>query len=60
MLLTQTGAVWKTNDDSFTPSAIAAKWSQVQDFTGAEHPANSEDCDMMVGFLNSVKNKVLP
>lgn len=41
------GAVWKT-DDSFTPSAVAAKWHEVRNFDGAEHPVNSEDVDMMV------------
>ena len=41
------GAVWKT-DDSFTPSAVAAKWHNVRNFDGAEHPVNSEDVDMMV------------
>jgi multifunctional beta-oxidation protein len=41
------GAVWKT-DDSFTPSAVAAKWDEVRNFDGAEHPVNSEDVDMMV------------
>ncbi|GFZ45956.1 (3R)-3-hydroxyacyl-CoA dehydrogenase [Saitozyma sp. JCM 24511] len=40
------GAVWRT-DDSFTPSAVAAKWEEVADFANAEHPVNSEDGDMM-------------
>jgi hypothetical protein len=45
--LTYVGAVWKV-DDSFTPSAVAAKWSQVASFENAEHPINSEDVDMQV------------
>ena len=43
------GAVWKT-DDTFTPSAVAAKWHEVRNFDGAEHPVNSEDVDMMVSL----------
>lgn len=41
------GAVWKT-DESFTPSAVAAKWHEVRNFDGAEYPVNSEDGDMLV------------
>ncbi|WVR05503.1 hypothetical protein IAU60_002521 [Kwoniella sp. DSM 27419] len=40
------GAIWRT-DDSFTPSAVAEKWSEVQNFDQPEHPLNSEDGDMM-------------
>jgi hypothetical protein len=43
-----TGAIWHTGDETFTPSAVAEKWAQVQDFTTPEHPVNSEDGDMMV------------
>lgn len=50
------GAVWKT-DDSFTPSAVAAKWDEVRSFDGAEHPVNSEDVDMMVGIPSSESRK---
>ncbi|WVO15390.1 hypothetical protein L204_103048 [Cryptococcus depauperatus] len=39
------GAIWKT-DESFTPSAVAAKWAEVQDFENPQHPLNSEDADM--------------
>jgi multifunctional beta-oxidation protein len=46
-MLNGQGAVWRT-DDSFTPSAVAAKWEEVANFTNAEHPVNSEDGDMMV------------
>ncbi|ORY22582.1 peroxisomal hydratase-dehydrogenase-epimerase [Naematelia encephala] len=48
------GAVFKTGDDTFTPSAVAAKWSEVQDFSKPEHPMNSEDGDM-VGLLQKSK-----
>lgn len=41
------GAVWAV-DGSFTPSAVAAKWAELGDFTDAEHPINSEDGDMQV------------
>ena len=47
MMKLRTGAIFRT-DDSFTPSAVASKWAEVQDFTDPEHPANSEDGDMMV------------
>ncbi|KAK4689122.1 multifunctional beta-oxidation protein, partial [Tremellales sp. Uapishka_1] len=40
------GAVWKV-DESFTPSAVATKWDEVQDFTNVEYPQNSGDTDMM-------------
>ncbi|KAK8869455.1 hypothetical protein IAR55_000019 [Kwoniella newhampshirensis] len=48
------GAVWKT-DDSFTPSAVAEKWSEVQNFDSAEHPLSSEDVDM-VGLAKKSKS----
>lgn len=48
--LTSLGAVWKV-DDSFTPSAVAAKWDEVASFKDAEHPINSEDNDMQVIYL---------
>ncbi|WWC69102.1 uncharacterized protein I206_103038 [Kwoniella pini CBS 10737] len=50
------GAIWRT-DDSFTPSAVAEKWSEVQDFEHPEHPINSEDGDMM-GWAKT--SKTLP
>ncbi|WWC60744.1 uncharacterized protein I303_103320 [Kwoniella dejecticola CBS 10117] len=47
------GAIWRT-DESFTPSAVAEKWSEVQDFENPEHPLNSEDGDMM-GWAKTAK-----
>lgn len=49
------GAIFRT-DESFTPSAVASKWPEVQDFTNPEHPANSEEGDMM-GWLRQSKSK---
>ncbi|WWC89694.1 uncharacterized protein L201_004619 [Kwoniella dendrophila CBS 6074] len=48
------GAIWRT-DESFTPSAVAEKWSEVQDFENAEHPLNSEDGDIM-GWAKKAKS----
>lgn len=36
------GAQFK-GDDSFTPSAVLAKWDEINDFTNAEHPNQSKD-----------------
>ncbi|GJE96600.1 multifunctional beta-oxidation protein [Phanerochaete sordida] len=38
------GTVFKT-DQTFTPSAVKAKWAEVTDFTDAEHPATFTDFD---------------
>ncbi|KAJ7127053.1 peroxisomal hydratase-dehydrogenase-epimerase [Mycena epipterygia] len=38
------GAVFKT-DSSFTPSAVKAKWSEITDFSKADHPALLADID---------------
>ncbi|WVQ69702.1 uncharacterized protein L199_007922 [Kwoniella botswanensis] len=48
------GAIWRT-DESFTPSAVAEKWSEVQNFDNPEHPLNSEDGDMM-GWAKTAKS----
>lgn len=48
------GAIWRTGDDSFTPSAVAAKWHEVQDFSQPQYPLNSEDGDML-GWLQQSK-----
>ncbi|KAJ8072706.1 hypothetical protein PM082_016265 [Marasmius tenuissimus] len=39
------GAIFKT-DSSFTPSAVKARWSEIVDFTDAEHPRLISDVDM--------------
>ncbi|EJD49722.1 multifunctional beta-oxidation protein [Auricularia subglabra TFB-10046 SS5] len=36
------GVVFRT-DDTFTPSAVKAKWEQITDFEGAEHPTAPAD-----------------
>ena len=41
------GAVFKT-DESFTPSAVKARWGQVTDWTNAEHPESMGSVDMAV------------
>ena len=41
------GVVFRT-DDSFTPSAVKAKFAEIGDFTNAEHPESMTDKDMMV------------
>lgn len=46
-----TGALWHTGDDTFTPSAVALKWAEVQNFDNPEHPVNNEDVDMRVSML---------
>jgi multifunctional beta-oxidation protein len=38
------GAVFKT-DDSFTPSAVAHRWSEVTDFANPDHPKSITDFD---------------
>ncbi|KAF7369691.1 Peroxisomal hydratase-dehydrogenase-epimerase [Mycena venus] len=38
------GTVFKT-DSSFTPSAVKAKWYEVGDFSGADHPKSLSDAD---------------
>ena len=48
------GAIFHTGDDTFTPSAVAAKWDQVQNFEEPQHPVNSEDGDML-GWLQTSK-----
>ncbi|GAA5910845.1 hypothetical protein JCM6882_003442 [Rhodosporidiobolus microsporus] len=48
------GHVFKT-DESFTPAAVKEKWSVVNDFEGAEHPANITDADYL-GFLEKAKS----
>ncbi|CAD6586281.1 MAG: hypothetical protein TREMPRED_004380 [Tremellales sp. Tagirdzhanova-0007] len=52
-----TGANWRTGDETFTPSAVAAKWAEVQNFDNPEYPANSEDGDIP-GIL--LQSKSLP
>ena len=47
-----TGANWRTGDETFTPSAVAAKWAEVQNFDNPEYPANSEDGDIPVGSMH--------
>ncbi|KAG0705683.1 hypothetical protein DFH29DRAFT_1029857 [Suillus ampliporus] len=38
------GTVWKT-DDTFTPSAVKLKWSEVTDFSDARHPNSLKDVE---------------
>ncbi|KAJ7333411.1 peroxisomal hydratase-dehydrogenase-epimerase [Mycena albidolilacea] len=38
------GTIFKT-DSSFTPSAVKAKWSEVGDFSRADHPKSLSDAD---------------
>ncbi|WVQ81251.1 hypothetical protein IAT38_003373 [Cryptococcus sp. DSM 104549] len=40
------GTVFRV-DDSFTPSAVAAKWSEIQDFTNPDYPINNGDGNLM-------------
>jgi multifunctional beta-oxidation protein len=40
------GAVFKA-DSTFTPGAVAAKWNQIVDFSGASHPSSIMDTDWM-------------
>lgn len=46
------GAIFRT-DDSFTPSAVKAKFAKICDFTNAEHPEGMTDKDMMVRCASS-------
>lgn len=41
------GVVFRT-DDSFTPSAVKARFEEIGDWSGAEHPEGMTDKDMMV------------
>jgi hypothetical protein len=44
-----TGAYFKP-DETFTPSAVKAKWNQIGDFSqGSEYPVGMEGKDPMVG-----------
>ena len=47
------GAVFKT-DESFTPAAVKARWSEINDFRDATHPENITDTDFL-GFLEESK-----
>ncbi|KAJ7494672.1 peroxisomal hydratase-dehydrogenase-epimerase [Mycena galericulata] len=38
------GTVFKT-DSTFTPSAVKAKWSEITDFSNADHPVSLADID---------------
>ncbi|KIJ12813.1 hypothetical protein PAXINDRAFT_163828 [Paxillus involutus ATCC 200175] len=38
------GAIWKT-DESFTPSAVKLKWSEVTDFSKPRHPESMTDVE---------------
>jgi len=41
------GAIFKT-DETFTPSAVKARWTEVTDFTNADHPKALDDIDTAV------------
>ncbi|KAH9809682.1 hypothetical protein DFH28DRAFT_904457 [Melampsora americana] len=47
------GAVFKT-DDTFTPSAIMARFDEINNFEGAEHPENITDANYL-DFLEQAK-----
>ena len=40
------GAIFKA-DETFTPGSVAAKWNQINDFNGANHPLSIMDVDWM-------------
>lgn len=48
------GAVFKT-DDTFTPSAVGAKWAEITDFSKPEYPDSIMDTDF-IGILEQAKN----
>jgi multifunctional beta-oxidation protein len=48
------GAIFKT-DQSFTPSAVKARWEEVVDFSKATHPASMGDMDPVVCYFHSPK-----
>ncbi|KAH8100086.1 multifunctional beta-oxidation protein [Cristinia sonorae] len=48
------GAILKP-DASFTPSAVKAKWEQINDFTNADHPGGLEDFDPQTILETAVK-----
>ncbi|ORY86715.1 putative multifunctional beta-oxidation protein [Leucosporidium creatinivorum] len=47
------GVVFKT-DDSFTPAAVKARWTEINDFTNPTHPANITDADYL-SYLEQAK-----
>ncbi|GAA99960.1 uncharacterized protein L969DRAFT_610007 [Mixia osmundae IAM 14324] len=47
------GVVFKP-DETFTPSAVAARWDDVNDFEGAEYPESITDANYL-GFLEEAK-----
>ena len=49
------GTLWKTNDGSFTPSAVALKWDEVKNFDKPTYPNKGEDIDGMVCIFISTR-----
>lgn len=47
------GAVFKA-DETFDPSAVAAKWGEITDFTKVEYPSSITDTDFL-GLLERAK-----
>ncbi|KAI6155017.1 hypothetical protein BKA82DRAFT_4336398 [Pisolithus tinctorius] len=41
------GAIWKT-DETFTPSAVKLKWSEVTDFSDPRHPQSMADSEKLL------------
>jgi multifunctional beta-oxidation protein len=47
------GTVWKT-DDTFTPSAVKLKWSEVTDFSQVSHPESVSDVDSTLELASTM------
>lgn len=47
------GTVWKT-DDTFTPSAVKLKWSEVTDFSEVSHPESVSDVDSTLELASTM------
>jgi len=52
------GVVFKA-DESFTPSAVAARWRDVKDFANPTYPQNMTDSDW-IGFLDTATKSAPP